>query len=393
MHISNIVCPPCNLNGIPIRAGDEWATITAAQSASPDIFFLNKHIEMPQFGRGLLRMEGNGAELQKGGPCRVLLANAAGTGYGDAICGSSAIRGMYLGLKDRGYLPEIDLLCMPHAHGVYREIFSRDPHVHGVFVAGIPIADFSSYHLIGTAEALLDDQGFQCINMIDYFFLRYGIESTTARLPKLYPDQAILDEVNAGWGEKEPDEKPLLLFNLFGSGFRRLPTWSWGKICEMFLADGWRIALSGGNDAANAIETFVKLKCGGKPISSICSIANRSWSHFVALANIADAIVTPDSSLLHVAAALDKPCVGIFSCIEPWLRIQHYKKCMAWTADSFCRGPYWGMHKPRNEKQDCRKLELDPGWDIPWRKADLSGIRRTLQTVWQKWGTQPEGKP
>jgi len=46
-----------------------------------------------------------------------------------------------------------------------------------------------------------------------------------------------------------------------------------------------------------------------------------------ALASGCDAIVAPDSAFVHLAAALDIPCVALYGPIDGRIRTQHYPKC------------------------------------------------------------------
>ncbi|MEK9137009.1 MAG: glycosyltransferase family 9 protein, partial [Bacteroidota bacterium] len=46
-----------------------------------------------------------------------------------------------------------------------------------------------------------------------------------------------------------------------------------------------------------------------------------------ALAAACDAIIAPDSSFVHLAAAFDIPCVGLYGPIDGHVRTQHYPKC------------------------------------------------------------------
>jgi ADP-heptose:LPS heptosyltransferase len=46
-----------------------------------------------------------------------------------------------------------------------------------------------------------------------------------------------------------------------------------------------------------------------------------------ALASACDAIIAPDSSFVHLAAAFDLPCVGLYGPIDGHVRTRHYPKC------------------------------------------------------------------
>jgi ADP-heptose:LPS heptosyltransferase len=386
MHAAHWVGLASEFDGRPTGGpGADWMAIGSAPHDAPDLIFVDKAVDEMPFAPGLIALDT--PRPAPGGKARVILFNAVGTGYGDAICGSVAIRALHRFFAQRGFVPEIDLVCMPHARANYDNLFKHDPHVHRVYSIGVTAEEFGAYNWAGSAEDLLADQRFADMNMIDYFLARYGLGGVEIpRVPVLFPDPAIVGAVRSAWGEKQ--EERWVLLNLFGSGYRRFPLWSYEALVTGLVADGWRVAMTAGPDAANVVAGFCK-QYAGKPwiarVADVCPIVNRSWHHFVALAGLADAVVTPDSALLHVAAALGRPCVGVFSCIEPWYRIRHYPKCLGWTADSFTRGKYWGLHKPPETTNVC-ELEKDPDWNEPWRKADLGGIRRALRECAERFG-------
>lgn len=54
-----------------------------------------------------------------------------------------------------------------------------------------------------------------------------------------------------------------------------------------------------------------------------------------------DVVVTPDSSLLHLAGALQKKIVGLFGSVPPESRTNHYANCTAITAGLPCEGCWY----------------------------------------------------
>ena len=85
---------------------------------------------------------------------------------------------------------------------------------------------------------------------------------------------------------------------------------------------------------------------------------NRSISDTAALLELCDLVVCPDSSILHLAGALNKSIVSIFGPIPPQSRINHYKKAIAVSIKA-CRMQYcWYSPKcvknsPVNSKLAC----------------------------------------
>lgn len=73
-----------------------------------------------------------------------------------------------------------------------------------------------------------------------------------------------------------------------------------------------------------------------------------------ALAAACDAIVAPDSSFVHLAAALDIPCVALYGPVDAKIRTKHYPKCISLDVRSKlgCL-PCW-----RNDKIPCKLTNL-----------------------------------
>ena len=60
---------------------------------------------------------------------------------------------------------------------------------------------------------------------------------------------------------------------------------------------------------------------------NITKVVGMPMRHAFALVSGCSAIVAPDSSFVHLAAALDVPCVGLFGPIDGKVRTKHYPKC------------------------------------------------------------------
>lgn len=72
--------------------------------------------------------------------------------------------------------------------------------------------------------------------------------------------------------------------------------------------------------------------------SFICSYNLR---YTAALLEQCDVVVAPDSSLLHLAGALQKKTVALFGSVPPESRVNHYANCTAITAGLPCSGCWY----------------------------------------------------
>ena len=93
---------------------------------------------------------------------------------------------------------------------------------------------------------------------------------------------------------------------------------------------------------------------GGMYPDSVIKVDSLPLRQAFALARACDAIIAPDSSFVHFAAAFDIPCVGLYGPIDGKIRTKHYTKCIAVDARSDLRCvPCW-----RNESIPCKLTNL-----------------------------------
>lgn len=110
-------------------------------------------------------------------------------------------------------------------------------------------------------------------------------------------------------------ENPLLVLcpgAEFGPA-KRWPPAYYAELAEAKLAAGWDVWLMGskGDQAATAeIQTLTENRC-------LDLAGKTSLLEAVDLLSLADIVVTNDSGLMHVAAALDKPLVVIYGSTDP----------------------------------------------------------------------------
>ena len=84
----------------------------------------------------------------------------------------------------------------------------------------------------------------------------------------------------------------------------------------------------------------VVLSTGGDNIADHDNILNLSGKTDIgqmgAIVDSSNAVVSPDTGILHMAGALDKNIVTFFNSFPPLTRTQYYTKCFAFTAKGHC---------------------------------------------------------
>lgn len=87
---------------------------------------------------------------------------------------------------------------------------------------------------------------------------------------------------------------------------------------------------------------------------TVIKVDSYSLRNAFALARACDAIVAPDSSFVHFAAAFDIPCIGLYGPIDGKVRTKHYPSCTYVDVRSDLRCvPCW-----RNESIPCKLTNM-----------------------------------
>ncbi len=93
---------------------------------------------------------------------------------------------------------------------------------------------------------------------------------------------------------------------------KQWPTVHFGQLAREFARDGWDIWLFG-SERDRAIAEGVATTC-----RVVTNLAGRTTlEQAVDLMSLADAVVSNDSGLMHVAAALDRPLVALYGSSDP----------------------------------------------------------------------------
>ena len=91
-------------------------------------------------------------------------------------------------------------------------------------------------------------------------------------------------------------------------------------------------------------------------------------------------IIAPDSSSIHLAAALGKPCYGIYAPFPGEIRMSTYKKCK-WTTPipviGICK--WGGLNCCQHQTQVCEfnKFNISPCFDL----IDYQKVREEINKI------------
>jgi len=98
-------------------------------------------------------------------------------------------------------------------------------------------------------------------------------------------------------------------------GAKRWPDTYYAELAERYLEQGWQVALFGSaND--QPVTAVIREQCGNHP--RCLDLAGRTrLAEAVDLLSLATAVVSNDSGLMHIAAALARPLVVVYGATSP----------------------------------------------------------------------------
>jgi len=131
--------------------------------------------------------------------------------------------------------------------------------------------------------------------------------------PKLQVDQAAAEQAmqDLGMGEKTRPVLALCPGAEYGPA-KRWPEAHYAELAARKVKQGWDLWLFGSAKDQPVCAEIIKRTGGGVDLSGRTSLAQA-----VDLLSLADAVVSNDSGLMHVAAALNRPLVAIYGSSDP----------------------------------------------------------------------------
>jgi heptosyltransferase-2 len=151
-------------------------------------------------------------------------------------------------------------------------------------------------------------------------FIALGMDTNT-RLPRELPEPclAVDPDVALGAGQRLglSSGRPILAL-CPGAEFGTAKCWPpqyYAELARVYLARGWQVAMYGSaND--RAVCARIKRECG-EPMHCHDLAGRTSLAEAVDLLSLSAAVVSNDSGLMHIAAALRRPLLVIYGATSP----------------------------------------------------------------------------
>jgi len=255
---------------------------------------------------------------------RICLINGGGGGLGDGILSAPAFN--ILGQRLRAATGAEPILVA----------YSMLPQRTAAVLAGVPglevrpipfsLAEFMEYDAVADLSGMLDDPVFHQSHMTDFVLGRLGIEPTAVpaaekepflSLPATIPDEAAKGLATAFAAAAG---RPLVAVVFISSYTRSLPEAKAARLIRLLAGKNYQPVLL--FPQGHSAEAFLE-RHDLRGMAVDCSASSRTFLHYFMLLAGMDAIVTVDTSAVHVGAALRKPTVALFNSINMEYRIRY----------------------------------------------------------------------
>ncbi|HEV2692369.1 MAG TPA: glycosyltransferase family 9 protein [Verrucomicrobiae bacterium] len=225
-----------------------------------------------------------------------------------------------------------------------------------------------------------DDRSFYVSSdiLIEAFCRQFGV-SGDGEHPRLRVPPAVRDRVRALLAKKNAGTGPVLLLHPGPSWpIREWPRSHWSDLAEKLAAQGYEhnIELGSGQHPHTG-------KTEWPALPATLSLVNQlTLEESIALIEISDLLIGIDSGLLHVAASLRKPAIGLFGPTTPRLRFSPRSSCSFVVSEVECQGCHHRIpciHWITNCPYDIRCMKNIPVQTV--LQASLAKLAEKSKTI------------
>lgn len=255
---------------------------------------------------------------------RICLFNGGGGGLGDGIMFAPALKILQERLSKKVKCP------------VTIDVYSVYPLRTGIVLKAIPginvkplvlsLHDFLGYDAYADFSGMLLDKLFQNTNMTDYVLSKLGFVpeqiSSHEKIPFLALPEEVPSEVETALkrAEAESNGKKLVAFIFRSALARTMPDVQAAQLIQAMAKYYKPVVIM---SAVEESEQFIQQHQLSHDVVDLSAVST-NFENYFCLLNGMDAIVSVDTSAVHIGAALNKPTVALFNCIQAEQRILYY---------------------------------------------------------------------
>jgi ADP-heptose:LPS heptosyltransferase len=277
----------------------------------------------------------------------ILIVNGVGTGVGDALMGSIAIRLLHEHFRECGKSISIDILTRENRYCAYTEIFRDNPYIRKIYSAVMPFYDYSRYDYVIQNEGVIITNEIDSMNMVDFWINRLGMDyqhiPAEDKYPEFFVNKQAQKEVEYFTHSIKTD-KPICLFTPFATDVRSIPPYKCGEFIA-YLQRMFTVGIIGGPKDFDAIRD---IEAQNKDLLSVYPMCSTLDHTYALIERIASLVVTPDTCIAHLSPCSKTQTLCIFTTIDPEKRIRYYPTAAAiwpypWQVSSLAGSHHGGQ--------------------------------------------------
>ena len=301
-------------------------------------------------------------------PSRICLINGGGGGLGDGILFAPALEILEETIATISrFPPRLDVFS-----GFQKRTSSVLAGIHGVRVKMLPVSlwDVLQYDFFLDFSGVLEDVAFQRLHMTDFVLERMGIdyrkippERKEPLVRVVPPDDGFVSAV-VDLARARSGGRPLVaLVHKASAPARSMPEKAAAEVVSILHDHGYMpvIIMSSSKDSREFLQ-----RNGISKKALDLSPLSEGFLDFIYLLSLMDAIVSVDTSAVHIGAGLRIPTVGVFNAIKKELRIEYSPSVKGLQV----------VYSGRSCKAPCGLSKIKAYIDIKLHKAPVS--RRLL---------------
>ncbi|QER41742.1 methyltransferase domain-containing protein [Thermodesulfobacterium sp. TA1] len=256
---------------------------------------------------------------------------------GDVLCSTVALREV----KKR--YPECKLWVS--VSGKARPILENLPYIDKLLPHPAPVKEIVKANYMVKAVEMVNAPHFDHLNLVEWFLWKFRLYFAEDETPDVWVDQAVVEEMKKVFEEikKVSGKNKVLLFHYLASSVHRTLPPRLLKEIEDLISEEFVPVICSLPDEDLTVE--VALDLYGIKAANLSAFM-QDIRYLVASVYLADAVITADTSTLHIAGGLKKPTVFITGPIEAKLRADTYKTVIPVQPNytgKICKSPC-GLH-------------------------------------------------
>lgn len=297
----------------------------------------------------------------------IAINNGFGSSLGDSLIGITAFRHVYPIIKSILGDVQIHILMGWIHNESVMELYKQVPEFDLIVEENVNLAELSKYQAIIDFYGLLKIPRYGTMPVVDWYMWWMGLDSDTisndAKRNRIYTS---LDDLNTVKLALNEFSGKTILFNQRTSvNLRSMPEKFATRLIQYLLKQFPfdRIVILQSLDIKH-------------PRLLDFSTKTPTLDSLAALVNCVDLVITPDTYLLHLADAVNTPCVALYSSVSP-SRYPYYPRNIGLLIPGAEQLSAWDKSKVSEEEWSNISSEYESAWDSLY----FDDIRRSIDRL------------